>query len=155
MTVWRAVIRGQDPRDASHSRSYAGRWHDPRLTPALYTSEDQATAIAEKRHYLPAGEPFVLEVREFTLTLPRLLDLADPTVAEQLPMRFARCLEDSQVALRRGAILGGAAFRVGVDAVRAPSMRGPGACVCFFVRGRGVIDDGPSTFVTVVGDAPA
>ena len=153
LNVWRAVVAGRDPRDASRSALYAGRWHDPRVSLALYTAEDDATAVAELRHRLPAGHEVVLEVREFTLVIPQLLDLTNLDVVAMLPVRLARCLDDTPLALRRGAVLGGAAFRVGADAIRAPSVRGPAACVCFFEAGRGTIVSGASASVTVVGEA--
>jgi len=120
---------------------------------ALYTAETSATAVAELRHHLPAGRPFELEVRAFRPTVPAMLDLTNTELVVLLPVRLARCLDDTPIARRRGAVLGGAAFRVGADAIRAPSVRGPGACVCVFEGGNATITSGASEFISVVGEA--
>lgn len=153
--VWRAVIQGRDPRDSSRSQTYAGRQHDPRLSRALYMAEDEATAVAELRHWLRSGEVALLDVYPFRLVIPRLLDLTNPAIAARLPVRLAWCLEDTAAARQRGAVVGGNAFKIGFDAIRAPSTRGTGACVCYFESGDGtVIPAGARHFVRSIGEAP-
>jgi len=73
LTVWRAVLNGRDARDVSAIMSYAGRWHDPRVTPALYTAEDRATAVAEVRYRLPTGRHLCWRSASLPLSFPSYL----------------------------------------------------------------------------------
>jgi hypothetical protein len=129
--VWRAVPTPRDPRDASKSLEYVGRWHNPRTTAALYVARVRETALAECQAHLDPGA-YVLTVAPFRVTIPALLDLTDPAIGARLPFPLMRCLAMSDLSSYRGAIVGDAALALGATALLAPCRCGPGGCLALY-----------------------
>ncbi len=130
LTAWRVVAPGRDPLDSSASLTYVGRWHNPATTAALYAARVYETAIAEATAHLPTGS-HALVAALLDISVPALLDLTDPSVAERLPFPLSRCLGDSALGPFRGAIVGDAAFVLGASALLPHAAAAPAAaCAC-------------------------
>ena len=128
--MWRCVVPADWPaNDASRSRNYAGRWHHPADSEALYcaATPELATAEATDRRlpgvYQATMAPLELHGRQVV----RLED-----VASRLPWSLEHLLSDG-LGYARAILVGVMACRTGIDILVAPSARQRGAeiAVCF------------------------
>lgn len=98
LTMWRCVpdVPGEErrtPTDAQRSAAYAGRWHHPAETLALYTAETRGLAMSEAaEHFLPGDTP--VTVAELQLSGKRVLRLG--SAADSLRWPLAHLLDDGR-----------------------------------------------------------
>lgn len=135
--MWRVVDADRSPTDASRSARYAGRWHHPAESLAVYTASTRAAAIEEARDLrLPGVYP--VTVAHLAISDRRVISL--PDVADRLRWPLAHLLEDGR-GYFRAILVGTMACRAGVDVLMVPSARDPGAdCAVCFMRHRPTIE---------------
>lgn len=136
--MWQCVpnIPGEEPRsptDGNKSAAYAGRWHHPAETLALYKAETRGLAMSEAaEHFLPGHTP--VTVAELQLFGKRLLRLE--SVADDLRWSLAHLLDDGRGYLR-AVLVGTEACRAGIDILVVPSAVDPRLhCAVCFMRHR-------------------
>ena len=122
LTMWRCVPdisvgERRSPRDAKRSATYAGRWHHPAETLALYTAETRGLAMSEAAAHFPPGDTPVT-VAELQLSGKRVLRLE--SVAGSLRWPLAHLLDDGRGYLR-AILVGTEACRAGIDILVVPS----------------------------------
>ena len=122
LTMWRCVpeVPEEQPRlptDASRSATYAGRWHHPAETLALYTAETRDLAMMESAEHFPPGDTRVT-VAELQLSGKHVARLE--SVAGRLPWPLVHLLDDGRGYLR-AILVGTEACRAGIDILVVPS----------------------------------
>lgn len=123
--------------DASRSGRYAGRWHHPAESLALYTASTRRTAMEEAQDLrLPGLYPVTVAQLAITGKLVVLLS----ELADRLPWPLEHLLEDGRGYLR-AILVGTMACRTGVDVLLVPSARDPNTtCAVCFLRHRPTIE---------------
>lgn len=109
--MWRVVDAGRSPTDASRSARYAGRWHHPAESLALYTASTRAVGMEEARD-LRLSSVYPVTVAQLVIGGQRVVSLAD--VVDRLQWSLAHLLEDGRGYSR--------AILVGMMACRPASM---------------------------------
>ncbi len=138
-TMWRCVEvppspkARRNPTDSSRSRGYAGRWHHPAESEALYTAAAQDIAIIEAAaHLRPADDPITFEIAQLCISGQHIVRLRD--VSPQLRWPIDHLLEDGKGYIR-AIFVGTAACRAGVDVLIVPSAQVSKAeCAVCYVR---------------------
>ncbi len=142
--MWRCVevppspnVR-RSPIDSNRSRSYAGRWHHPAESEALYTAAAQDIAIIEAAaHLRPGDDPITFEIAQLRIGGQQTTRLRD--VSPQLRWPIHHLLEDGRGYIR-AIFVGTAACRAGVDVLIVPSAQVPQVeCAVCYMRHAPVI----------------
>ncbi len=131
--MWRCVEEPLDPISSARSQRYAGRWHHPAETQALYTAATDAVAIVEAADHLRPGiDPVTFRVAHLRITGQQVVRLDD--VAARLPWPISHLLDEG-AGYARAILVGTAACRAGVDVLIVPSAQASQyACAVCFTR---------------------
>jgi len=136
-TMWRCIqvppspAARRSPIDSSRSREYAGRWHHPAESEALYTAATQDIALIEATvHLRPGEDPITFRIAQLRISGQHTLRLAD--LAPQLRWPIDHLLGDGKGYIR-AIFVGTAACRAGVDVLIVPSAQAPqtDCAVCY------------------------
>ncbi|GEM_PF-5772935 len=135
LTMYRCVEASRSPADASRSATYAGRWHHPAESLALYAADDPDLSIAEwAGHVRPGVQEADVSIGHLSIVGARVVRLAD--VAAHLRWPVGHLLDDG-VGYMRAILVGTAACRAGVDVLLVPSAANPARlCAVCYMRHR-------------------
>ena len=126
-----------------------GRWCRQGISKLIYLSESPETALREsnehaRRNHLPLWGQMPKVVVAIRVKSDAILDLTDPGLTADLPATFTSLLSEdwrSENSVGRESlaqVLGRAAWSVGFDGLRVPSVPEPkGINLVLFIRGPG------------------
>jgi RES domain-containing protein len=125
----RATEEGEsdDVLDLEASRRSGGRYNPPGEFGAVYCSDSPELCLAERISNGGSGRMAVVPVE---VVLKRVLDLTSTSVREALGVPLEDLVSDGHEVTRR---LGVAARASGIEALLAPSARGPGRNLVLFL----------------------
>jgi len=133
LETWRCAIPADwPPADASRSARYAGRWHHPADSEALYSAGTSAVASEEATDRLLPGT-YLATLARLELRGSQVVFLRE--VVHKLPWTLDHLLADG-LGYARAIVVGTMACRTGVDILVVPSARQPtiDVAVCFMVH---------------------
>src|SRR5207253_9417059 len=85
----------RSPIGSSRSRGYAGRWHHPAESEALYTAAAQPIALIEAvTHLRPGDDPITFEIAQLRISGQHTIRLRD--LSPQLRWTVGHLLEDGK-----------------------------------------------------------